>query len=88
MASLLPANCHEAFQVLLRACHHMLLGNVIMRTVGRAKVDVWVLVRAGSHKASNPSFTDCYRNDDVVTDTYFQVGGLLLFGRAVQTKSQ
>ena len=36
---------------------------------------MWVLVHAGSHKASNPDFIDCYRNDDVVTDTYFQVGG-------------
>jgi hypothetical protein len=75
MASLLPVHCDEAFQVLFWACHHMLLSKVIMRTVGQAKVDMRVLVRAGSHKASNPSFIDCYRNDDVVTDTYFQVGG-------------
>ena len=27
----------------------------------------------GSHKHSNPAFENCYRNDELVNDTYFQV---------------
>ena len=30
-------------------------------------------VNAGSHKGSNSLFLDCYQNDELVNDTYFQV---------------
>ena len=30
-------------------------------------------VSAGSHKGSNSLFHDCYQNDELVNDTYFQV---------------